>query len=326
MRRSLIVLPRMALAVTLMAAGVQALAQPAGPSQAALDAAKIAQVLGPAQVPLRDQATLQLPPEAIFIPVPAATAVLHSMGAAADDQLLGVVLPQGTGNAVVAVQFVGQGYVKDADARRWKPDGLLKNLQASPPPSAPPAQVTGWAEAPRYDADGRRLQWAVATRIPNAPADGGAGVNFNAYALGREGYVRLNWVTSASQWAQQKAVAQALLAGLEFNDGKKYADFSSGKTAPYGLAVLVGGPGAAAAVSASPAVWLVPLGGLALVLLGVLAVRWWLKRSAAQKAKERRDFQETSQATQFQDTRQGGPFTGELSELPTDRMPLEKSP
>jgi uncharacterized membrane-anchored protein len=323
MRTSLAFLLRVALASSLATFVLaSASAQPAAPSQASLDAAQIAQILGPAQVPLRDQATLKLPANAVFIPVPAATAVLHSMGAAADDQLLGVVLPQGPGSGVVVVQFVGQGYVKDADAKRWRLDGLLKNLQAFPPPSAPPTQVTGWAQAPRYDANSQRLAWAVATRIPNAPAEVGVGVNFNAYALGRDGYLRLNLVASASQWIQQQATAEALLVGLEFIDGKKYANYtSSGKAAPYGLAMLVGGPGAAAAVAASPAVWLLPLAGLALVLLGVLGVRWWLRRSAAKKAKERRDFQETSQATQFQETKQG-PFNGDIGDLPTDRLPL----
>jgi uncharacterized membrane-anchored protein len=326
MRHSSNSLPSVAFMLTCLVAFINpVLAQPASPSQASLDAAQIAQILGPARVALRDQAILALPANAVFIPVPAATAVLQSMGAAADEQLLGVVLPQGAGSGVIAVQYVGQGYVKDADAKRWRLDGLLKNLQAFAPPSAPPAQVTGWAEPPRYDASNQRLAWAVATRIPNAPAQAGEGVNFQGYALGRDGYLRLNMVASAAQWDQQKTTIQALLMGLEFNDGKKYAEYkSSGKTAPYGLAVLVGGPGAAAAVSTSPVVWLVPLAVLALIALVALGVRAWLKRESAKKAKERRDFQETSQATQFQETKQG-PFNGDIGDLPTDRLPLGNS-
>ncbi len=309
--------------VRLCAAGACALAgfvatawaQPAEPSKASLDAARIAQILGPAVVPLRNQATLALPANAIFIPLPAATAVLHSMGAAADDKLLGVVLPQGEGSGVVAVQFVGQGYVKSADAKRWKTDGLLKLLKATPPPSAPPSEVTDWAMAPAYDAATASLQWAVSTRIPNAPADA-AGVNYNAFALGREGYVRLNMVAGAAQWNQQKAVVQALLPAVQFNETQRYTDYTSGKTAPFGLAVLVGGPGSEKAVSASAAQWLWPIFGVLLVGLLAAGVRWFMQRKAEQKKRERREFEETSQATQFQETKQGS-FLGDIGDLPT---------
>ena len=291
-------------------------AQPAQPSKASLDAAQVAQILGPATVPLRNQATLALPANAIFIPLPAATAVLHSMGAAADDRLLGVVLPQGDSSGVVAVQFVDQGYVKDTDAKRWKADGLLKLLKATPPPSAPPSEVTDWSIPPAYDATTASLQWAVSTRIPNAPADT-SGVNYNAFALGRAGYVRLNMVAGAAQWSQQKAVVQALLPAVQFNETQRYADFrSADKAAPFGLAVLVGGPGSEKAVSASAAQWLLPL--LAILLVGLLAagVRWFMQRKAEQKKRERREFEETSQATQFQETRQGS-YMGDIGDLPT---------
>src|SRR5262249_6681092 len=68
-------------------------------------------------------------------------------------------------------------------------------------------------------------------------------VNYNTYALGREGFMSLNLVTDRSRVAQDKTAAQALLGALEFNDGKRYTDFnaSTDRTAEYGLAALVAG-------------------------------------------------------------------------------------
>jgi uncharacterized membrane-anchored protein len=56
----------------------------------------------------------------------------------------------------------------------------------------------------------------------------------------------LNLVTGLNELSSHKAEAQSLLAALEFNEGKRYADFDSSTdhVAEYGLAALVLGVGA----------------------------------------------------------------------------------
>jgi len=107
-------------------------------------------------------------------------------------------------------------------------------------------EITGWAQEPTYAADTHRLVWAMKSREVGAPANEPQGVNYNTYALGREGYMSLNLVTGLDDLPKYKGEAQQLLGALEFNDGKRYADFNSStdKVAEYGLAALVLGVGA----------------------------------------------------------------------------------
>ena len=107
-------------------------------------------------------------------------------------------------------------------------------------------EITGWAQEPAYAADSHRLVWAMKSREVGAPANEPQGVNYNTYALGREGYMSLNLVTGLDDLPKYKGDAQQLLGALEFNDGKRYADFngSTDKVAEYGLAALVLGVGA----------------------------------------------------------------------------------
>ena len=84
------------------------------------------------------------------------------------------------------------------------------------------------------------------SREVGAPAGEPQGVNYNTYALGREGYMSLNLVTDLDALPKYQGDAKQLLGALEFNDGKRYSDFNA-KTdhvAEYGLAALVLGVGA----------------------------------------------------------------------------------
>ena len=110
----------------------------------------------------------------------------------------------------------------------------------------PALEIVGWAEKPAYDAGTHRLVWAMSSKHKGAAANEPQGVNYNTYALGREGYFSLNLVTDLKDLGTHKASAQALLAALDYKQGKRYADFdkSTDKVAEYGLAALVVGLGA----------------------------------------------------------------------------------
>ena len=208
--------------------------------------------LGPRDVSLRDQAVLHLPAGHAFIPQPTAAKLMKSMGNAVDDKLIGLVYPVADDQQwMVVAEYEPSGYVKDDDARDWKANELLQSLKDGTQAANESRQnagfhaleVTGWAQPPTYDAPTHRLVWAaLAKQIGSAPTDAQV-VNVNTYALGREGFISLNLLTDSQRVEADKVEARKLIGQLDFNEGKRYADFD-GKTdhvAEYGLAALVAG-------------------------------------------------------------------------------------
>lgn len=217
----------------------------------AFEAARKVQVTGPASVPLRDQATLQLPAGYVFIPRPEADKLLRSMGNRSGDSLTGLVFPASDANWFAVVRYIQEGHIKDDDAKEWNAGELLAALREGTEASNaertsrgfPAMEVVGWAEAPKYDATTHRLVWSASTRDKGAKPTDEMGVNYNTYALGREGYMSLNLVTGLAELPRHRESALQLLGALEFNPGHRYADFnaSTDKVAAYGLAALVAG-------------------------------------------------------------------------------------
>lgn len=215
--------------------------------QAASDSAQP----GPASIKLRDQATLQLPATEVFIPQPAAGKLMQAMGNSADDRLLGLVLPVEDSDWMVVAKYEPAGYIRDDDAKDWNVDELYKSLKEGTEHAnadreargIPALDLQGWVERPHYNAATHQLVWSMAMSERGAPADAPQGINYNTYALGREGYVSLNLITDKQNMDADKPKVQQLLTGLTFGDGKRYADFNSGtdRVAEYGLAALVGG-------------------------------------------------------------------------------------
>lgn len=237
-------------------------AQPAGgaPSEksraetaekAFAEAQRVAKI-GPQSVALDDQAKLALPEGFAFIPQPQATTVMNAMGNPGKDaRLRGLIMPTNDENYFVTVQYDPAGYIKDDDAKDWNADDLLKSYRAGTEEANKlraqmglvEMEIIGWAEKPAYEAATHRLVWAMSSKDKGAPAGQPQGVNYNTYALGREGYFILNLVTGLDELDKHKPVARTMLAALNFNDGKRYSDFNSStdRVAEYGLAALVAG-------------------------------------------------------------------------------------
>jgi len=217
---------------------------------AARDAARAAIERGPVTVRLRDQAQLELPQGFGFIPQKEATALLGAMGNGPGPDLLGLIVPLGEARWFVVANYDPSGYVKDDDARHWDAEKLLQNLKdgteagnaARAKVGVPPLKVTRWIEPPAYSADSHRLIWSAEAQRKDGVAEDPT-VNYNTYVLGREGFISLNLITSASGIDADKAAAHVLLSAVSFNDGKRYGDFNSStdKVAAYGLAALVAG-------------------------------------------------------------------------------------
>ena len=243
-----------ALCLAIAAFDTPAQPTPAAQSEfgAALQAAHEASVTGPAEVKLSDQAMLRLPDSFTYIPPVEAGRLLTAMGNRAGEGLLGMVFSRkSASNWFVVMRFAKSGYIRDDDAKDWKVDELLAGLKEGTEQANKERrsrgilemEVVGWVEAPKYDAATHRLVWSLESKEKGAPADAEPGVNYNTYALGRDGYVSMNLVTGLKQIEAEKPIAHMLLASLQYNDGKRYSDFNSATdhVAEYGLAALVGG-------------------------------------------------------------------------------------
>jgi uncharacterized membrane-anchored protein len=282
----------------LLAASVFAAPDEAQNRKAVADAEAAAKS-GPADIALAGQAVLHLPAGYQFVPQPQATRLLNAMGNPGNDpRLQGLVFPQADANWFMTVRYEASGYVKDDDARDWNADDLLKSYREGTEASnearvklgGAAIEIIGWAEKPAYDAATHRLVWAMSSRDKAAPADAPQGVNYNTYALGREGYFSLNLVTALADLPQHKGAAHQLLQALQYDEGKRYTDFNA-KTdhvAEYGLA-------ATPTTSAAKKLGLIALAVaffakfakvilLGLALLGAGFVKLFGKRKAKQAA------------------------------------------
>jgi uncharacterized membrane-anchored protein len=221
--------------------------------KAAIGAAISAGTKGPADITLIDQATLKLPPGYLFIPKSEGARLMRAIGNTVNDSVF-VGLIRGTNpddHWMVVAQYIKEGYIKDDEARTWDADKLLQNLkdgtEAANKDRAergfPEIEVLGWVEKPAYDSTTRRLVWSMLLKDKDEPDSAEKDINYNTYALGRDGYFSLNLLTSANSVTKDKVAAHELLGALSYNPGKKYEDFNAATDhiAEYGIAALVGG-------------------------------------------------------------------------------------
>ncbi len=206
---------------------------------------------GPAEVALRDLATLRLPDPYSFIPVNEAAAFMRALGNTTDQGFVGLLIPKQQDQFwFVTINYTDSGHVRDEEARTWDADELLQSIKDGTEASnkeraqrgIAALDVVGWVEKPAYDATTHRLVWSILAKERGNEA-AGATINYNTYALGRQGYFELNLVTAEAYIAEDKKHAGTLLSALAYKPGQGYADFdeSTDRVAEFGLAALIGG-------------------------------------------------------------------------------------
>jgi uncharacterized membrane-anchored protein len=220
--------------------------------QQIFDAAYKAATQGPAEIALRDLAALRLSDGYLFVPASEGSAVMHALGNRTDERFVGLVFPKANDQLwYVSVDYNDSGHVDDDDAKSWDADELLQSIkdgteagnEERAKQGIPALDVVGWAEKPFYDETTHRLIWSILARSRGAPSAEGATINYNTYALGREGYFELNLITTENAIAADKQHAGTLISALEYKPGQTYGDFNRGtdRVAEYGLAALIGG-------------------------------------------------------------------------------------
>lgn len=220
---------------------------------AAWQAASSAGSAGPGNITLIDQATLKIPAGEFFVPQAEGARVLRALGNVVNDaSLVGLVVGTGPNDGwIVVIRYIKEGYIKDDDAKNWNADELLKHLKDGAEESNkdrvargfPEVQVIGWVQPPSYDAATHRLVWSLLAKDKGEPDDAPKNINYNTYALGRDGYFSLNLLSNSERIVGDKAVAHQLLGDLAYTAGKRYEEFSAStdRIAEYGLMALVGG-------------------------------------------------------------------------------------
>lgn len=206
-------------------------------------------------------ATLNLPEQFVFLNGEEAERLLvEAWGNPPDAELpLGMILPAGVSpqsaeSWAVTVEYEESGYVSDEDAGDIDYDEMLQDLKDETQEDNnwrvendyEPVELVGWASAPRYDAQGKKLHWAKELKFGDSDTNT---LNYNIRVLGRKGVLVLNFIANMDQLPQIDAAVPAVLAMTEFNEGSRYAEFNPDidKVAAYGLGALIAGKLAAKA-------------------------------------------------------------------------------
>jgi hypothetical protein len=90
--------------------------------------------------------------------------------------------------------------------------------------------IIGWEQQPRYNESTHNLEWAIRGESEGSPI-----INYNTRLLGRGGVVEVTLVTDPSTLSETLPKFKTMLAGFDFNQGQRYAEFRQGdKIAEYG--------------------------------------------------------------------------------------------
>jgi uncharacterized membrane-anchored protein len=215
-----------------------------------LQAAVSAATEGPITLKLIDQATIFIPKNYLFIPAKEGADFMRAIGNDTGSNFVGFLISRGDKlRWFINIDYIKAGYIRDNDAKNWNADDLLKSIKKNTAEENKvritkgffPLEIGEWIETPTYNAIKHQLIWSLTAKDTNSADD--PVINYNTYALGREGYFMLDLVTPKSSIEEDKFHAQTILETLAFNSGKRYEDFTAGtdRVAEYGLAALVTG-------------------------------------------------------------------------------------
>jgi len=203
-----------------------------------------------------------------------------------DDSILGMLVPEdaplGSDHSwAVVITFSDDGYVSDEDAGKIDYAALLTQLKEDTKAENETRKkdgygginLIGWAQAPSYDATGKRLHWAKEIAFDDADHHV---LNYDIRVLGRKGYLSMNAVADMADLGLVRQGMTEVLPMAKFDAGQTYADYKPGsdKLAGYGLAALVGG-GIAAKTGLFAKLGVLLLGmkkGIVILLAGLAAL------------------------------------------------------
>lgn len=170
-----------------------------------------------------------------------------------EEASLGMLFPEDSGpndfdGYAINVTYSEEGYIDDSDAKDLDYDELLETMQEDARIGSEhriemgyePIEMVGWASAPFYDADNKKLHWAKELKFGDSPENT---LNYNIRILGRKGYLNLNVIGEMRVFPEVQANIDNILPSIAFNDGNRYADFNPDldQVAAYGIGGLIAG-------------------------------------------------------------------------------------
>jgi uncharacterized membrane-anchored protein len=153
----------------------------------------------------------------------------------------------------VVFEFDECGYVKDDEKKDLQADSILQSFKDGTERSNverrkrgdPGLTIIGWDVPPRYNESTHNLEWCIRAKDDN----GNLVINHNTRVLGRHGVMKAILVADPGQLPAIMPEYDKRIAGFQFKSGEKYSEYRQGdKIAKYGLAALIAGGAAAAAV------------------------------------------------------------------------------
>ena len=166
---------------------------------------------------------------------------------------LGILYPESSGiwedsSYFVVFSYDDSGYITDEDAQDMDYEELMEGMKEDMKAvneerkehGYGSMEILGWASEPYYDASTNKLHWAKSILFEGNEEPI---LNYNLLALGRNGYLKMNFVADMNQLENVKSVIPSLMPSVNFNDGYKYAQFDSSidKVAAYGIGGLIAG-------------------------------------------------------------------------------------
>lgn len=258
----------------------QAPEEPSADQKAFLEAIeKLEWVKGPTKVQLPGKATMSLPEGYVYLNQEDTLRFLELNENLGDGTEVMVAPDDLSWSAYLG--YLKEGYVKDDE--QIDADALLRQLTEGTEAANAERRkrgwgelhVVGWAVAPNYNRETKRLEWATTLE-----SNQGRGVNFFTKILGRRGHTSVQLVTSQGELGGAETSLNDVLAGFTYDAGETYADFRPGdKVAEYGLAAMV--LGGAAAVATKKGFWAALAGFLVaakkFLIVAVIGVAAWVK-------------------------------------------------
>ena len=203
---------------------------------------------GPAPQPVTVRATIALPPKTMYLDAAGTAKFLELTGNLPEADSYTIAADDLSWFAVV--DFNDMGYVKDDEA--IDPNALLTTMRQQQEESntrraaqkLDALTVKGWSVVPHYDAATHNLEFGLTLGSPQ-----GDNINYTTRMLGRRGVMNATLVTSAGDLQADLAEFRTAMKGFAYKPDETYAAYKDGdKVSEYGLAALVTGGAAAAAL------------------------------------------------------------------------------
>jgi uncharacterized membrane-anchored protein len=148
----------------------------------------------------------------------------------------------------VEITYSNEGFIDDEDAKNLDYSDLLKEMQEDAnsinperiKQGYPSIDLIGWASAPFYDENNKKLHWAKELKFEGEETNT---LNYNIRVLGRKGYLNLNAIGTIDVLPLFKKDVNNILSSVSFSDGNTYFDFNPeiDEVAAYGIGGLIAG-------------------------------------------------------------------------------------